>query len=143
MASVEIKPDHLFQCKRCGDCCRGYGGTYVSEEELHAIAAYVEVSPQKFRRAHCTRSGSRYLIAQKNDGYCTFWDGLCAIHPVKPKMCRRWPFIESVIKDAANWHQMASMCPGIRTDFPDRAIRRCVSAVVAKENKSRNTDIRR
>ncbi|MCJ7773643.1 MAG: YkgJ family cysteine cluster protein, partial [Desulfobacterales bacterium] len=59
---------------------------------------------------------------QNNNGYCVFWDGLCVIHPVKPRMCRAWPFIEGVLADVANWHIMEQFCPGIRTDMPDDMI---------------------
>ena len=35
----------LFACTCCGDCCRGYGGTYLSEADIVAIARYIGVSP--------------------------------------------------------------------------------------------------
>ena len=28
----------LFSCTLCGDCCKGYGGTYLSETDIDAIA---------------------------------------------------------------------------------------------------------
>jgi hypothetical protein len=39
----ELSPDALFECRMCGDCCRGYGGTYVSESDIQAIADFLQV----------------------------------------------------------------------------------------------------
>ena len=115
-----------FQCRRCGDCCRGYGGTIVSEQDIKAIAGYLKISPEELRARYCVPSGSRLVLAQQSNGYCAFWDRICTIHPVKPRMCRAWPYIESVLVDVKNWRIMAGMCPGIRTDIPDRQILACV-----------------
>lgn len=118
----------IFECRRCGDCCRGYGGTVVDEDDIRAIAAYKDLSPEQFRSRYCVLSGSRLVLVQQPNGYCAFWDRLCTIHPVKPRMCRAWPFIESVLVDVQNWHIMASMCPGIRTDVSDEHIIACLKA---------------
>ena len=67
---------------------------------------------------YCRLSGGRPLLAQGPDGYCIFWKKLCTIHPVKPRMCRRWPFIESILVDPANWLAMAGSCPGMATGIP-------------------------
>jgi len=98
----------------CGDCCQGYGGTFIDEEEMRAIAAYVGLDAETFRRSRCQVSGGRLVLAQGEDGRCLFWDRLCTIHAVKPAMCRAWPFIDAILKDVANWEQMASVCPGMR-----------------------------
>ena len=31
---------NLFTCTQCGDCCRGYGGTYVTDADIRRIAAF-------------------------------------------------------------------------------------------------------
>jgi hypothetical protein len=41
-------------------------------------------------------------------------------------MCRAWPFIPSILIDPNNWNLMASMCPGMRTNYPDDVIVNCV-----------------
>ncbi len=117
----------IFNCKKCGDCCKGYGGTYVTEKDIQAIAAYIHADADHFAEKYCRMSGKRPVLAQAENGYCIFWDNkICTIHPVKPKMCKAWPFIESVLTDTANWRAMASACPGMRTDLPDDVIRECV-----------------
>jgi Fe-S-cluster containining protein len=64
---------------------------------------------------------------------CIFWDHGCAIHPVKPRLCRRWPFIESVVTDPLNWTIMAGFCPGMRIDIPLPRIRACIEKVLKSE----------
>lgn len=133
MPSLSPTPDDLFRCTRCGDCCRGFGGTYVSHQDIEAIAAFLATDPADLISRCCQRSGGRYLLAQRADGYCIFWDQTCTIHPVKPRMCRRWPFIESVLADASNWTIMAAFCPGMRADVPLDRIQDCVRWILASE----------
>lgn len=123
----------LFHCRQCGECCRGFGGTYLTPSDVEAIAAAVGCPTDEFLARYCRDSGGRPLLAQRPDGRCVFWDGLCTIHAVKPRMCRRWPFIPAVLRDVGNWHAMASTCPGMRTDVPDAQIRRVVAAELARE----------
>ena len=138
MAAMAFDADDLFQCQRCGRCCQGFGGTYVTDADIDAIAAYIDCAVPAFRARYLCRSGSRPLLAQRSDGYCIFWDEVCTIHPVKPLMCRRWPFIPAVLKDVANWHAMATTCPGMRTDVADETIRAVVARVLARESASPN-----
>jgi Fe-S-cluster containining protein len=131
--SHDLTSDDLFHCTLCGDCCRGFGGTYVSRRDIAAIAAFLETDPSDLIARCCQTSGGRYLLAQRADGYCIFWDRVCRIHPVKPRMCRRWPFIESVAVDASNWKIMAAVCPGMRTDVALDRVRDCVKRVLSSE----------
>ena len=119
----------IFECQKCGDCCSGYGGTYVTEKDIEAISDYIGSDSRSFVADYCRMSGGKPLLAQAENGKCVFWDGLCTIHPVKPRMCKAWPFIESVLIDANNWEMMATACPGIRTGFPHHV----VQAIVRKE----------
>jgi Fe-S-cluster containining protein len=116
--------DHseLFNCTKCGDCCKGFGGTYVTDADIDAIAAFVGVERRQFIERFCELSGGQPLIAQAASGYCVFWETVCTIHPVKPRMCKAWPFIDGIVKDVTNWHIMAASCPGMRTDVPDDQI---------------------
>ncbi len=113
----------VFECQQCGECCKGFGGTYVSDADIRAIAEYLGEDLQGFTDRYCQPSGSRWVLAQAEDGYCVFCqDRRCRIHPVKPRMCRQWPFISSVLQDIGNWYIMANFCPGMRTDLPESAI---------------------
>lgn len=134
MISDAVRPDDLFKCQCCGDCCKGYGGTYISETEIDAICRYLGLEPDIFIGRYCQISGDNPVIAQGINGYCIFWDKVCTIHPVKPRMCKNWPFIENILVDTINWQAMAASCPGIRTDFSEHQIKSCVRKVL---NKSR------
>ena len=127
--------DDIFECRLCGECCKGYGGTYVTDEDIKAIAAYINEDAETFVEKFCRMSGSRPLLATGKNGYCIFWKNkTCTIHPVKPKMCKAWPYIESVLKDVANWKIMAGSCPGIKTDVPDEIIIKRVRKELEKTN---------
>ena len=125
--------ERLFECQLCGDCCKGYGGTYVSETDVAAISEFIGVDPAGFVERYCRMSGNRLLLAQGEDDYCGFCkEGVCGIHPVKPKMCRAWPFLKSILVDVGNWHAMARSCPGMRTDLDDDEIREGVRQAIAE-----------
>lgn len=128
----ELTASDIFECRQCGDCCRGFGGTLVSEDDATAIAGYLGIPPDHFLQTYCVQSGSGLVLAQGEDGYCIFAHrALCRIHPVKPRMCRAWPFIENVLRDPGNWYIMAGACPGMRTDVSEETVVRCVKAVLA------------
>lgn len=122
-----------FECHQCGDCCKGYGGTYVSAQDIEAISRYIGSDSRRFIAEYCDFSGIKPVLAQKKNGYCVFWDQLCTIHPVKPQMCRRWPFIESILVDSNNWQIMANSCPGIRTNAPVGVVEKCVKETLLDE----------
>ena len=133
MPSDSIDPAELFECRKCGDCCKGFGGTYLTVEDIDAIAHYIGSDPGEFVDRYCSLSGTKPVLAQRSDGYCIFWDKICKIHPVKPLMCRKWPFIESILVDAENWLIMAGSCPGIHTDVPVDRVRKYVKKKLAKD----------
>ena len=125
------KGEAIFTCRQCGECCKGYGGTYVSRADVEAIAAYIGVEPELVEKKYCTQSGDRLVLVQQESDFCIFWkDKICSIHPVKPEMCRAWPYIKSVLVDPENWEKMASMCPGIRKGVPADVVKKCVEAML-------------
>ena len=109
-------PGHIFECAQCGSCCAGYGGTYLTESDIRRISRYIGVSAEDFTSRFCTVSGKRYILDQGDDGRCVFFSETdqCTIHPVKPYMCKAWPFISAVIRHPENWDAMAGQCPGMK-----------------------------
>ncbi|MDM8554247.1 YkgJ family cysteine cluster protein [Desulfococcaceae bacterium HSG7] len=132
-----METEIFFKCHECGDCCKGYGGVFVTPEDIHAISDYLQTNQDHFVADYCQMSGSKPVIAQGSNGYCIFWDsGLqCTIHPVKPGMCRTWPFINSVLTDVTNWRIMASSCPGIRADVSDNDLKAHIAQKLIKDKK--------
>jgi uncharacterized protein len=116
----------FFHCTQCGDCCKGYGGTYLTDEDVAAMAVHLDIPVADFKKRYCVLSGKRYVLAQRDDGYCVFWDRNCTIHAIKPDMCRKWPFIDSLLKDIGNWRIMAGVCPGMRPDVDEERLREYV-----------------
>ena len=130
MMPDELTESDLFECQKCGDCCKGYGGTFVSTDDIQAISDFIGTDPDGFVGQYCQMSGGRPVLLQDESGYCVFWDGQCSIHPVKPRMCKAWPFIKGVLADVSNWHAMANSCPGIKTDIPDEKVLEYVRNVI-------------
>lgn len=128
-----INASIAFQCKKCGDCCKGYGGTYLTQDDIASIAEFIHANPDTFIEEYCQISGGKPVIRQNKTGYCTFWDKVCTIHPVKPKMCREWPFIRPVLTDIRNWEIMAGSCPGIHTDIPDTVLKSIVESELTRK----------
>lgn len=116
--------DTVFDCQQCGECCVGFGGTYVSPEDIRAIAAFIGASATETQREFCQQSDQGLVLAMGKEGRCVFQkNNICSIHPVKPRMCREWPFIPAVLRQPGNWRLMGEACPGIRPDAPPEAIR--------------------
>jgi Fe-S-cluster containining protein len=121
----------VFACRQCGECCIGYGGTFVNDQDIERISTYIGTDPHGFAEQFCCLSGGRSILAQQDDGHCVFWDKACTIHPVKPQMCRKWPYIESLLIDFDNWNIMASMCPGMKKDVPHRVVKAWVKKIIS------------
>ena len=129
MASDYKSADDIFECRMCGDCCKGFGGTYVTGTDIEQISAFIGSDPKKFTDKYCDPSGSRFVLTRGEDGCCIFFDKekQCTIHPVKPYMCRAWPFIGPVIRQPENWNAMANSCPGMKKNIPEQALKQIVS----------------
>ena len=63
MPSDTNNPPTLFKCLQCGDCCKGYGGTYVTDKDIEAIAEFIGCNADSFVARYCTLSGNRPLLA--------------------------------------------------------------------------------
>ncbi len=133
--SAGDNPEAIFTCRRCGQCCRGYGGTFVSEKDIEAISRYLKIDSRRLIAEFCQLSGGKAVLAQGKNGFCLLWDKdkQCTIQPVKPEMCKKWPFIESLLVDPKNWQAMASSCPGIQADAPEPLIKECVKKALSSD----------
>ena len=116
----------------CGECCKGYGGAFVSRREINRISRHLYMDPESFVSEYCNWSGGRPLIKSSESGYCVFWHESCTIHEVKPRMCKIWPFIESMVVEPANWTALQSVCPGVLKEIEKDDLTECVRQVVAE-----------
>jgi hypothetical protein len=98
--AANLNKSTVFQCQQCGDCCTGRGGIFVRPHEVEAMAALLALSVAEFSRRFVEPSpmGPRLTVA---DGVCVFLlaKGLCRVHPVKPSICRQWPFLPALLID--------------------------------------------
>ncbi len=129
MTAEPLSAENIFHCKQCGQCCNGFGGTYVTRQDILNISAFIHKDLETFTDVWYVPSGSKFVLAQQKNGFCIFFDPdrQCTIHPVKPFMCRAWPFIKAVVRFPENWNAMADSCPGMKKNIPDKDLIRIVS----------------
>ena len=130
-----MPPSEFFECQQCGECCKGYGGTFLSDKDLTRISQFLDIPPKRFLSDYCDWSGGRPFIKTAESGYCIFWNKSCTIHEVKPRMCKIWPFIDSILVDTSNWAAIKSVCPGIRENSNLNDLVKCVRGVLAEYDK--------
>jgi len=129
---AKISKSPVFQCQQCGDCCVGRGGIMVRPGEIKAMAALLTLPEAEFCRLYVEDSalGPRLTVA---DGVCVFLmpGGLCRVHPVKPFICRQWPFLPAILMDPDELEYAKTACPGLNPgcshqDFIEAALGQCV-----------------
>lgn len=93
-SSQAADPDIYWQCQRCTNCCRWPGFVAVSETEIEAIAAHLEMETRDFIERYTELLPSRRglgLISKPNHE-CIFLEGRdCSIQVVKPRQCAGFP----------------------------------------------------
>lgn len=90
-----------FECKQCGNCCRGPGFVRITPEDAERIAQFLNIKLSSFYnqytfcpdglmsgRAECSE---RWLLDTEADECVFLENNLCRIHPVKPAQCRSFP----------------------------------------------------
>jgi uncharacterized protein len=118
----------VFHCQQCGDCCVGRGGIFVRPDEVSAMAVLLALPVGEFNRLFVEASpmGPRLTVA---DGVCVFLmpGGVCRVHPVKPFICRQWPFLPAILLDPDELENAKGACPGLdpactHQDFREAAL---------------------
>jgi Fe-S-cluster containining protein len=118
-----------FQCRQCGDCCAGRGGIHVKPREVEEMAALLGMSVEEFCRRYLEASALGPRLAVADHGSCVFLltGNLCRVHPVKPFICRQWPFLPALLVDPDELEHAKGACPGINPacsheDFVEAAL---------------------
>jgi len=77
------------------------------------MAAFLQLSLEDFRNRYLVASPLGMQVATVN-GVCVFLEGQrCQIHPVKPRICREWPFLPALLAHADEFEGAKGACPGI------------------------------
>lgn len=82
-------------CQRCGNCCRWPGLVRVGEQEVDAIADYLNMTSKEFIEKYTDVTPDRrgLTIISKEDESCFFLEepNICLINDVKPIQCGGFP----------------------------------------------------
>ncbi len=120
----------VFECRRCGECCRGESTVSLSPEEVRRLAHFLGLSEEEFRRKYLVEKKYR-LEMRTVKGYCIFFDRkerLCRVHPVKPERCKEWPLHPSILKYGESFEIIRSTCPGWRKDLRWKEVKEYLEA---------------
>lgn len=102
-----------YQCAQCGNCCRWEGYVRLTKADVEAIADYLDMTPKAFvyQYAALTHDRRSLTLVENEQGYCIMLtdEGLCRIHPVKPKQCRDFP-------DKWNFPGFERLCHALRIE---------------------------
>lgn len=105
----------VFNCQQCGDCCSGRGGIHVQPHEVEAMAALLSMPVADFSRDYVEASATGLRLTVAANGFCVFMQAgnLCRVHPVKPFICRQWPFFPILLVDPGELEHAKGACPGL------------------------------
>jgi uncharacterized protein len=117
-ANLKASRQPVFECQQCGDCCAGRGGIFVKPQEVADMAALLGMGVEEFCRRYVEASAMGPRLAIADNGFCVFLmeGNLCRVHPVKPFICRQWPFLPALLVDAEELEQAKTACPGINPE---------------------------
>ncbi len=109
----------VFECRRCGVCCLGRGGVRLDADQAGEAAAHLHIPPAEFARLYLAPGSPPWDIRVGGDGFCLFHqpDGRCRIHPVKPAVCRLWPFLPGPLNHREAFLDARAACPGLPPDL--------------------------
>jgi hypothetical protein len=106
-------------CAACGGrCCRGAPGrVWVDAAEIQEISRFLGTSAVDLIQTALQRIDNRLSIRERYDGAgfrCIFLEcgaeTRCAIYPVRPRQCQRYPFWDRYRRPAP---PPAMACPGV------------------------------
>jgi Fe-S-cluster containining protein len=111
-----MKKRPVFSCRQCGECCRGEKGILVTPAELTAMAAHLGLTPGDFAARYLVETALGPQLASPNGACILQADGLCLVHPVKPRICREWPYLPALLRHADEFDAAKEACPGLAAD---------------------------
>lgn len=109
-----------FKCLRCGECCKGESTVSLTEKEVEEISNFLGMVKENFLELYTISKGPHRLEMKVIDGHCVFFEPetkICKIHPVKPKICKDWPFVSALLKDSLNILIIRNFCRGLKNLF--------------------------
>lgn len=114
-----------FSCTQCGKCCTGRPGyTWVSLDEIEAIADHLKISLNEFASNFLRKVDGKWSLLEFSSSYdCVFLkDKRCSIYPVRPKQCRSFPWWKETLASKEAWDEAARFCEGIQENAPHHSL---------------------
>lgn len=92
----QISEGKLFECMRCGNCCKSHSMIPMTIDDIYRIADFLGMHPDDFFASHCEEiccgnSPIPMAYLKREDGCPFLSDNLCSIHFVKPLLCKYMP----------------------------------------------------
>lgn len=135
-----------FKCTECGKCCTGSAGfVWVSEEEMIAMAASLQISLDLFKRKYVRRRDNRYALVEKktqnkDEFACIFLNGKkCDVYQNRPKQCRTYPWWQENLNTEKSWQLAAEACEGINENAPLVPYSDIIQLVKSNEEKNKSS----
>lgn len=117
MMTASDKDLPVFCCRQCGECCQGKGGIFPSPMERELIAQYLRIPVAELITSYLEKTPSGLAVKNKPEGGCIFQEGTrCRIHPVKPRICRDWPFLPALLLHEEEFAAAKTACTGLHPD---------------------------
>jgi uncharacterized protein len=113
-----------FTCTQCGNCCTGGPGyVWMSDEEVHRLAAHLNLSLEQTVKKYIRSINGRLSLKERRDEKgqypCVFLTETapgkrgCGIYQARPLQCRTWPFWEGNLDSPKQWASVGKTCPGL------------------------------
>lgn len=143
-------PGLRFTCTQCGNCCTGPPGyVWFDDAEAQAMAAFLGLSIETFRRRHARTIDGHWTLNERLSpdarGYdCVFLlrreDGTtgCSIYAARPTQCRTWPFWPENLASPAAWRRAANTCPGMTAGMKGHGDFYPIEAIRIQRDKTPN-----
>ena len=116
--NILSREDLPFFCTGCGDCCKGGGNVYFSEEELLKIKEFLKLDENRWNvlTGHLIQFKKNNLSIHRSNKACIFLDkeNKCRIYSVRPLQCRSYPFWPSVFSSPQEFKAHVRHCEGFR-----------------------------
>ena len=104
----------LFECTRCGKCCRGEPGyVWITVDEVTRMAEHLKMPRPVFLRQFVRRVGLRLSLKERRGGDCILWHGQCTVYEARPRQCRTFPFWKEALEAKRVFDAMHRDCPGV------------------------------
>lgn len=94
---MQLEKQENFECNRCGKCCKSNKLVPLTLDDIFRISDFIDLHPDDFLKRYCVEmpcgdnTTPMPYLKREGEDCCFLKDGLCAIHFVKPGICKLLP----------------------------------------------------